>query len=365
MTHHTILISVPSLKKDPGGVSNYYNAILPHLSKRPGIRVATFETGSTHGRNWPFHKLTDQIRFIKTLLTIMPDLVHVNPSLNLKSFIRDGLYILWARLLGIKVLVFFRGWEASFEKKVSRIFWPFFSLTYRKADAYIVLGNSFKEKLISWVGNKPVYLFTTTVDQASLNTFSMSRKTEWLRSEIPIRILFLSRLEPQKGAEVTLEAVYLLLKKRYDVMLTLAGEGSLTPLLKNRIKTLGLSQRVAMPGYLRGEKKARLMSGHHIYCFPTNYDEGMPNSLLEAMAFGMAVITTPKGGIKDFFESGVMGFFCSPPTPGHLKETLEKLIATPDRIAQMAAYNHQYARTHFLATKGADKLLRVYTTILK
>jgi glycosyltransferase involved in cell wall biosynthesis len=58
---------------------------------------------------------------------------------------------------------------------------------------------------------------------------------------------------------------------------------------------------------VRGAAKKELLMSHHLLCFPTQYGEGMPNSMLEAMASGMAVMTCPIGGIRDFFEEPEMG----------------------------------------------------------
>jgi len=72
-------------------------------------------------------------------------LVHVNPSLDIKSFIRDGLLIQQAKKNGTPVIVFFRGWDKKFAQKIQSFFLPLFRFFYGKSDAFIVLASDFKK----------------------------------------------------------------------------------------------------------------------------------------------------------------------------------------------------------------------------
>ena len=140
-----ILITLPSLN-DIGGVASFYNSLLPHLNNTK-YSIATLEIGSTKGRNNPFYSFSDQIRFGMFLKNFRPDIVHINPSLNFKSFFRDGLFIYQAKQKKLPVIVFFRGWLKSFESILYKRFFGFFRRTYARADSFIVLAKEFKKKL--------------------------------------------------------------------------------------------------------------------------------------------------------------------------------------------------------------------------
>ncbi len=60
-------------------------------------------------------------------------------------------------------------------------------------------------------------------------------------------------------------------------------------------------------GHVSGAAKTQAFRAADIYLF-TSLAEGMPNSVLEAMAFGLPIVTRPVGGIRDFFEDGRMGY---------------------------------------------------------
>jgi len=115
-----------------------------------------------------------------------------------------------------------------------------------------------------------------------------------------------------------------------------------------------------MLGYVKGKEKIKVFTEHDVYCFPTYHDEGMPNSVLEAMAFGMSIITTPIGGIKDFFKNGKMGYLCETAKPEKIAESIETIICDKNQICDVALYNYAYAKKHFMASIVADKLLKIY-----
>lgn len=345
-------------RQDPGGVANYYNAVFPRLSNAE-VTAHYFEIGSTHGKGRFAHVLIDQIRFWRILGQFKPDVVHLNPSLVLKSFLRDGVFIIIAKMRRKPVLVFFRGWEEPFEKKVSGILNRFFKATYGKADAFIVLASKFSDRLRQWGINAPVHLGTTTVENNLLDSFSVEHKAADLLETGPIRLLYLARLERKKGVLELIEAVKELLEKGVSLTLTIAGDGPMMDHVRQIASSFNQHHEcVHIVGYVRGQEKIDLFRTHHIFCLPTLYDEGMPNSILEAMAFGMPVITCPVGGLADFFDDPKMGVLLNDGSAHLISGAIKLLISDRTQLVDIARYNHEYAQRHFLASSAAE-LLRV------
>lgn len=355
-----VLITGPSLS-DQGGVANYYNAVLPFLRKQDSLNIHYMEIGGTKGKGGILHPLADQLRFRQTLNDIKPSIVHVNPSLNLKSYIRDGLFIYQAKRMGYPVVVFFRGWDESFESTVETSGSWFFRNTYLKADAFIVLASSFRDKLTEWGVTAPIHLGTTTVSNDLMRNFSFTEKSEKLTTEPLLKILFLARLEKEKGVMEAMEAVTQLRAKGKPVALSVAGEGiSMDTVRKFADQHDQSKEFLFVVGDVRGNDKIALLTSHHIFCFPTYYGEGMPNSVLEAMAFGMPVITCPVGGLRDFFENGKMGYLVKQKVVTDIVGAIEKLINDRNMLENMSSYNHRYATERFLAPSAANYLADVY-----
>jgi len=359
-----ILVVGPSLQ-DQGGVANYYNAVYPRLPT-PDLMFDYLQIGSTHGRHRGLHVITDQVGFWRKLGSFRPDIVHLNPSLVLKSFLRDGMFVLLAKLRRRPVLVFFRGWQQTFERQVEGRYRQFFRFTYLRADRFIVLASAFSRKLRDWGVTAPIVVGTTAVEDNLLDGFSIEEKVQALPDSEPVRLLYLARLEPGKGVLELIDAVIPLLERGVPVSLTIAGDGAAMVQVRQRVACVRAeyADRLHVVGYVRGEQKAEILASHHVYCFPTQYAEGMPNSVLEAMAFGMPVITCPVGGIGDFFEDGKMGVLLNDNRPETVACAIESVIADRNRLVGMSQYNFDYARSHFLASTTAELLRQQYRGML-
>ena len=357
-----VLVVGPDLN-DPGGVANYYNTVFPRLSE-PGVESHYLEIGSTHGSRSGFHIVRDQIRFWKAITRLQPDIIHLNPSLVPKSFFRDGLFVFLAKMRKRRVLVFFRGWQVPFEQHVSTWFNWFFRVTYLRVDMFIVLASRFATCLRQWGVSAPVHLSNTVVNDEVLSDFVIDNKISELQSA-GLNLLFMARLERRKGVVELMRAVMMLIDKGQPIKLTIAGDGPAMHEVRHLMESSAeYSRMIHIAGYVRGKEKYDILRSHHIFCFPTQYDEGMPNSIMEAMAFGMPVITCPVGGIVDFFDDGAMGFLIGGGDSAEIANAIERLLSDRRKCVNIAYYNHEYALHRFLASTAANMLRLRYTDML-
>lgn len=118
-------------------------------------------------------------------------------------------------------------------------------------------------------------------------------------------VLFLGHLIPRKGYEVLLRAFSEVAAGRPDWRLVFGGSGEI-PRAQQIAVQLGIEDRVVFKGWVRAEVKAKLMDQAAIFVLPS-HQEGLPMSVLEAMASRVPVIATPVGGIPDVIENGVSG----------------------------------------------------------
>jgi glycosyltransferase involved in cell wall biosynthesis len=359
----SILIITPGLN-GLGGVANYYKTMLP-LLENERFSTAFLETGSVKGKGNLFYPITDQINCFKWIKK-KPDLVHINPSLDLKSFIRDGALIYQAVRKNIPVVVFFHGWDVGFAQVIEKYFLKFFNATYGKASAFIVLASEFKKKLRDWEVMSPIYIETTIVDTVLVENFHIEKKVSYIRQKKMMRILFLARIEQAKGIFETVDAIKILCDKNLLINLSIAGDGPARKQLVTYIKSVSLPpDRINFLGYVRGEQKTSVFANHDIYCFPTYYREGLPIAVLEALAFGMPVITCAVGGLADIFRDGEMGALVPQRNPEAIARKIEQMISDRESLAHMAQHNHTYAKENFLAPKVATRLLNIYQRTIK
>lgn len=247
------------------------------------MEVHYLEIGSTHGGKSCLHIIGDQLRFWRTLGRLKPDIVHLNPSLVTRSFFRDGLFIFQAKLRGCRVLVFFHGWQVSFERRVAGNLGWFFRVTYCKADEFIVLASRFADSLVKWGVAVPIHLGTTVVCDENLENFSIDSKVHEVKKAEQFKLLFLARLEWEKGIIDLIQAVMGLLDRGHRIVLTIAGDGPAMDEIRGQIAGKQLySEYIRVVGYVRDQDKLDIFHSHHIFCLPTQYAEGMPTSIIEA-----------------------------------------------------------------------------------
>ncbi len=354
-----ILINTPELAKD-GGVSSYCRALLEHLP--PGVESFTIGARTSErgvrGRSRRF--LSDYLRFRRLLLKQEFDLVHLNPSLAASALIRDGIFLSIAKKRGLKALVFIHGWDEAFEDRMRKRWLWIFRRVYSRADGFIVLAEDFRNRLVEMGCKKPIFCETTSVEETVFaNPAAPPRKPG---SNNGFNILYLSRIERDKGIFETLDAFAILKKKHAQLSLTVAGDGGALDDARRHAHQKQL-QDVSFLGYVRGEDKDRAFRRADCYLFPTTHGEGLPISVLEAMASGLPVVTRPVGGLSDFFEDGKMGYILQSVDPLDFANAVETLIERPELCAEIGQYNREYARNRFSASRVAERIVNIYQHI--
>jgi glycosyltransferase involved in cell wall biosynthesis len=355
-----VLIIHPEFR-DPGGVAAFYLTLsgrltveVKHLSIGKRVRERPLSTF--------FRLVTDFIRFVRELKDPSYDVVCLNPSLGFKAVVREGFYIFVAkRCFRKKVVVVIHGWEKGFERILERAALPVFRTVYDAADAFVVLAEDFRNTLRKWRFRQPVYLETTVVDDDLIEGFDIQKALN-VRQRGSRKLLFMSRIIREKGIYETIDAFALLRSKRPEIELVVAGDGEELGKVKEYVKEHKI-QDVVFTGYARGDLKRRLFETASVFLFPT-HGEGMPICVLEAMAFGLPVVTRPVGGMADFFKNGEHGFVTECKEASAFADLTESLLSNSVIYEQISLRNHEYAIGRFLASKVADRFTKIYTEVM-
>ena len=346
-----VLINSPSFKI-PGGVANHYKGLQRYWS----YDIIQNTIGSRAGIPGIILLPIDVLKFVFKCIFIRPNLVVLNPSLLDKSLLREAVYLKISSFLGIKTIVFFHGWKEEQADIITKN--PkWFVTNYQKAATILVLANSFKEQLLHWGITKPILLTTTKVDNALLGEFDLKTKTYGKN------LLFLARVEVEKGILITIEA-YKTIKEHYpEATLTIVGDGKGMAQAKALVADYQLAD-VVFKGNIHRKALAEAFLQSDLYLLPT-VREGMPTSVLEAMTFGLPVISRPTGGLVDFFENDNMGYLIESFDAVDYSDACLKIFNNEASLETIGAYNHHYAKQHFMASEVAQKLetlfLQAYT----
>ncbi len=357
-----ILILVPDLNL-PGGVANYYNTL--QLEKSGNISYFTVnKLKSQSGVATAFRLMTKYCQFFYTIIRNGYKLIHVNPSLDKRSFYRDLVFIFIARLLNRKTLIFFRGWLDSYEDEIkkSRFKSFLFRISYAKANKYIVLSNIFKDKLIKLgvPSDTDFFIETTVADSSYLSEFDLSKKLSSFKQKI--NFLFLARIEKEKGVYIAIEAYKEFFEKQPGISssLIIAGDGPELPAVKGYVEKYKVPN-IEFTGYVKGEMKKKLLLTSHIMLFPTYYGEGLPNSILEGMLYGMPVISRSIAGIPDVVVNEENGYLSDSLQPTAFADFLPMLVNDYELYCRMANKNHDKALNTFTVEKVRERILSIYS----
>ncbi len=337
-----ILINTPSLRL-LGGVANHYVGLRAYWKEMViynTVGKRSHRDGS--GKYWlPW----DILKFIFRILSSRPDIVLLNPSLSLNAVKRDFIFLRIAKLLGKRCVLFFHGFNLE---NIEKIGTAKLCSNLSKCDGVIVLAHKFREIVASWGVTAPIYLSTTKVDDRLIESFEIESR----RSGEISTILFLARVTRNKGIFITLESFKQTKSENPNLKLRIVGGGEDLAAAKEYCRELQIEGDVEFTGPLRGEQLIEEFKQADLYLLPTFHYEGMPTSVLEAMAFGLPIISRPVGGLVDIFTDK-MGLLVESLEAADYAQAMQRFISDKELSASTARYNHNFAKQNFMASKVA------------
>lgn len=238
---------------------------------------------------------------------------------------------------------------------------PFLCWLFRTPYGVYVRGEQgIQSKTSKWIYRKAFVIFTVTnyftelinklTDKKTAHTIRpmipLSEKDIVKNRKYPVKdhytILFLARVEADKGVEELLLAIKELKLKKHSFTLNLVGSGGYLPKAKDLVKELGISDFVTIHGAVLGSERVKqLYLDADLYVLPT-YHEGFPRTLYEAMIFGVPIITTLVGGIPSIMKDR---FNCLAIKPKSTESIVEQLDYALNHYIDMTTYTENATLT--------------------
>lgn len=347
-----ILIPIPNMVHK-GGICSYWAAMFSSFKKFSDTKFKVIKVGN-RGKNI-LGPLLDQWRFHKASNSNI-DMVILNPIIENRAFFREGLFAKQLFMKEIPFIVFFHSMSADFGKRVTEKYINFFLNSYGHATKIITLSLEVKEKIIEWGYKGEVIVEITVVDSRIIKNFSFEDKIQNQNFSKKIQILFLARMEKEKGIFELIDTFEKLHSEFHNIELVVAGNGT----AYNDIEVYTSKLKgIRLVGYIEGEEKEKLFKQSDIYCL-ASYSEGLPVSILEAMAFGLPVITTRVGRLKDFFIENKMGYTSKVKDRDDLEKVLRKLLNNHESIVSMGRFNFEYAKKFLMSDTISIKLQKYF-----
>lgn len=177
------------------------------------------------------------------------------------------------------------------------------------------------------------------------------------------------RLIEKKGLPVTLRAFSSFLMQYPSATLTIAGEGPLLSELQNLARELKIADHVSFTGFVSQEQLREIYYRSHIFLHPSQTgrdgnQEGIPNSILEAMATGLPVFATEHGGIPEAIENGVSGVLVPERDEEALARAMLNAAQDPDLLSRIARAGAEAVKNNFDLANQAQRLEDIYLRII-
>jgi glycosyltransferase involved in cell wall biosynthesis len=337
------------------GVSSHLQALMrsPLISR---YRLRHFQVGSEGRQEGAIGRalrlLASPFSLWLAIRKHRPAVIHLNSSLNRGAFWRDMVYVLVARINGVKALYQIHGGALSNFLGNGRARRNLLRRLLSMPDVVVVLSERELAAQRQLVPEQSIRLIPNAVDTAPFLQLPLRRYAP----ARPLELVYLGRLAREKGLYELLHALAIARSRGADARLCLVGSGAEQARLKQTVDRLQLASSVTFAGAAFGVAKLERLAQADVLALPS-YSEGLPYSLLEGMAAGKAVLVTPVGAIPDVVTPGVHGLFVPPRDIEALASAITSLAADRASLERIGAA----CRQRVVSQYSMEQLVRNFT----
>lgn len=353
----TVVLLGPDLKA-VSGISTHLNQLFSSQLASE-FRLLHFQVGS-EGRSEPrmnrlLRYLASPWQFLRYVRRNRPGIVHINTAMEPKAYWRDIAYLAISRWVGAKIVYQVHGGFLPNEFFAGRRLLTALLRTVIRATDIVILLSEAERKAYVEFDNR---IRLRVVPNAIQVDGSSVRKLR--DSGAPLRLIYMGRLVAAKGIFEAVEAIELLRGAGIEVTMVFAGTGPDESRLRERVRELGLVDCVRFAGAVFGQAKDSLWLSADVLVFPSYHREGLPYSLLEAMAARTVPVVCPVGAVPDVMEDAKHGLFVPPRDPARLAEAIRRLHEDRKSLERLGEAGRRRVLERYTVDRLADDFAQVY-----
>jgi len=349
----SILIIGPG-RKTEGGVTTVIERIFAEIEKSPEYDVhwvASHRSGSI-----PVKIGQAIIGFLHAAWLIpRRKLIHIHSAAGV-SFVRKSMFLWLAKLWRKPVIWHLHSPELDFKDFYGRKNWigRYARFVLRQCKRIVVLSDRWVEIAAAYLPAERIRVIYNPIPEMMDSDMPIARVDD--------RILYLAHLIPRKGYSYLIRAFAEVQSAFPGARLVFAGSGEVKQ-AQALCRELDIENRVEFLGWIGEPERTRELEKASIFVLPS-FQEGLPMGVLEAMAFGLAVITTPVGGIADVVTNEQTGLLVNPGDAGEIAQGLRTLLADRDRVRKLGDAAAQSV-SRYEPAKLAREWKMIYSDVLK
>lgn len=308
------------------------------------INLSTSRRMDEIGKGNPIKLFRFASAFLTTLwklLTHRYDLCYLAITCHGGGFLKDAPFVLLCKLFRRKIVI--HQHNKGMAKDTNR--WPYrwlLPLVYNNTKVILLSERLYPDidKIVPW---ENIVICPNGIPDVGYEYKK--------RNNDKPRLLFLSNLIESKGVLVLLDALELLNNRKCPFHCDFVGDTTQeisAERFESEVEKRHLEEVVTYHGRKTGAEKEGFFIQSDLFVLPSfSINECLPLVLLEAMQYGLPIITTNEGGIPDIVEDGVNGLICEKQSATSLAVGLEKLLENEDLRIQMGQNGYQRYRSRF------------------
>ncbi|XCN74200.1 MAG: glycosyltransferase family 4 protein [Candidatus Electrothrix aestuarii] len=317
------------------------------------------------GRGWPRSKYLRAWKLEQQIARWKAKLIHVH-------FLWNGVIPLQARQKSQIPIVFTAHGTDVNKARVDMEYRRYLQESVFPNATYILTGSNFLKDKLQEFGCPPEKLRNHY--QGAPIPFEWRQQRD--NTSGTIRIVCVALFKPVKGHTYLIAAFHKAIRQNPRLRLTLVGDGPERDELERQIAHLGLTEQVKLTGWLPPQDVQKIfhdsdMCAQMSYTFMQKDDnmvlseEGLPVSLTEAASYGLPLLTTDSGGIREICRHGINGYLVPECDSDAMAERMLELVENQELCKQFGQKSREIAEREFDCQKQVDTLETLYNQILE
>lgn len=296
------------------------------------------------------------LKILEVYKTEKPDIIHANN----RFFFTTICSVILKKIVGKPLVTTLHLGPMSLDRKILNLLIDVYEKTISRwiitnSDKIIAVSNAvMKHALKLGASHKKIKVIPNGVD---LKEFGLR---EFKKTESK-KIIFVGRLFPNKGIQYLVEAAPIILARHPDVEFIIIGKGPMETELKKLIGRLNVEHAFRFLGIVPSVPE--IMRECDIFVRPS-LTEGMPLTILEAMACGLPIIASKIPGTSEVVKDGETGILIKPGDVKQLSDAVIKLIEDENYAKRIRVRAYEFIRNHYSWDRIAEEYLKIYNEVL-
>lgn len=345
-----ILMVGPHKDKVKGGISTVINDYIEseYLNEFNIYHIATVVPGNILKK--VLYGFRSMILMIYYFCFKKIDIVHIHTASG-KSFFRKSIFVRISSLFKKYIIIHIHGggFKDFYYKNSSKLGQKRITRVLNKTNQIIVLSNSWKT-IIEKITTTDIKVVSNSVKGNEKNKYDILSK----------KITFIGRVEDEKGIFDFIEAAKEIVKSE-EVYFTICGDGKLAK-VKELLRKYDIEDRFEILGWVDKFEIENQLSQSMIFVLPS-YKEAMPMAILEAMNYGVPVISTNVGSIPEFIKENKNGMLFEPGNIELLISLMKKMITNSEIRSEISNHNIKDIKEKYDNKVNHNKIKKLYLLV--